>query len=167
MSEHSLHYDKMVHEALRGVVREALEIVARDGLPGDHHFYIAFATTHPGVVLPASLRERYEEEMTIVLQHQFWDLAVHDDRFELKLSFNGKPEHLVIPFAAMIGFLDPSVEFGLQFQERPSPENPAAPESPVGKDSLVFGDKPEPTEAAPPPPPPDDKIVTLDAFRKK
>jgi len=161
MAEQGLHYDKMVHEALRGVVREALEIVARDGLPGEHHFYIAFATTHPGVVLPASLRERYKEEMTIVLQHQFWDLAVHNDRFELKLSFNGKPEHLVIPFAAMIGFLDPSVEFGLQFQERAAPENPPA------EDGLVFGDEPEPTEAAPPPAPPDDKIVTLDAFRKK
>lgn len=126
-------YDELVQDALVGVVRKVLLDTAKFGLQGAHHFYIAFRTDHPGVVMPAYLRERYKDEMTIVLQNQFWDLQVADDHFSVGLSFNQKPAKLSIPFDAMTGFLDPSVEFGLQFQ-RARPEakkKPAAGEPAV------------------------------------
>jgi len=116
MAQDQIRYDLHVQEALRGVVRKVLAEVAREGLPGDHHFYISFRTNFPGVRLSARMRERYPEDMTIVLQHQFWDLTVTDHAFEVGLSFSTVPERLVVPFEAITGFFDPSVDFGLKFE---------------------------------------------------
>ena len=113
MSKDVLRYDLMVQEALKGVVRKILAEAARDGLPGEHHFYITFRTVAPGVRLSQRLREKHPDEMTIVLQHQFWDLNVSDHAFEVGLSFSGVPERLLIPFDAVTTFFDPSVQFGL------------------------------------------------------
>ena len=112
-----IDYDALALEALRGVVRACLNQVARTGLVGDHHFYIAFNTLAPGVGMSKRLREKYPQEMTIVLQHRFWDLAVEEERFEVKLTFDGIPERLVVPFKAIKVFYDPSVPYGLQFEE--------------------------------------------------
>ena len=106
----------MVETALRGVVKQAVEEVMKDGLVGDHHFYITFLTDHPGVSIPDYLRDRYPGEMTIVLQFQFYDLDVDDEKMQVTLSFNNIPEKLVIPLAAITIFADPSVNFALQFQ---------------------------------------------------
>ncbi|GAB4067098.1 hypothetical protein KHC28_04940 [Ancylobacter sonchi] len=127
MSVDLIRYDLLVQDALRAVVRRVLTDVARDGLPGEHHLYVSFDTRAPGVRLSNRLKERYPEEMTIVLQHQFWDLVVTELFFEVGLSFNGIPERLHVPFDALKGFFDPSVKFGLQF-EPPSAEE-AAPET--------------------------------------
>ncbi len=113
----------MVEDALRGVVRTALENTFEHGLPGDHHFFLTFRTRAPGVVLPDFLRDRYPKEMTIIIQHQFWDLTVGDDAFEVSLSFDNQLAALTIPFAALSAFVDPSVKFGLQF----SVEDAASP----------------------------------------
>jgi hypothetical protein len=115
MAEDQIRYDVMTQTALRGVVRSVLEQIGKTGLPGEHHLYIAFDTHGPGVSVSSRLRQQYPDEMTIVLQHQFWDLEVTQDRFEVKLSFNNVPERLVIPFAEIKAFYDPSVQFGLQF----------------------------------------------------
>ena len=132
MSVDLIRYDLLVQDALRAMVRRVLTDVARDGLPGDHHLYISFDTNAPGVRLSPRLKEKYPEEMTIVLQHQFWDLIVAEAAFEVGLSFNGIPERLHIPFAALKGFFDPSVKFGLQFEpmggeEAEAPEPAPAP----------------------------------------
>jgi uncharacterized protein len=111
-----IRYDLLAQDALRGVVKKVLVDVASRGLPGDHHFFISFHTRADGVKISARLREKYPEELTIVLQHQFWDLIVGDDQFEVGVSFNGVPERLTVPFAAIKGFFDPSVQFGLQFE---------------------------------------------------
>ena len=111
-----LRYDRMVEQALRGVVRQAVEEVIETGLPGDHHFYITFMTDYPGVSIPSYLRDRYPGEMTIVLQYQFYDLEVDDEKLGVTLSFNNVPERLVIPLGAITIFADPSVNFALQFQ---------------------------------------------------
>ena len=116
MAQDQIRYDLHVQEALRGAVRKILSEVARDGLPGDHHFFISFRTRFPGVRLSARMRERYPDDMTIVLQHQFWDLAVTDYAFEVSLSFSGVSERLLVPFEAVTGFFDPSVDFGLKFE---------------------------------------------------
>jgi uncharacterized protein len=113
----TIDYDGLQQEALRGLVRTVLVQVAKSGLPGDHHLYISFDVRAPGVVLSKRLREKYPHEMTIVLQHRFWDLAVSDERFEVKLTFDGIPERLVVPFAAIKVFLDPSVRYVLHFEE--------------------------------------------------
>jgi len=169
MAEDLMRYDLLAQEALRGVVRQALRRIERSGLPGQHHFYIAFLTQYPGVQISERLRQRYPNEMTIVIQHQFWNLAVRDDEFQVELSFNDIPEKLVIPFRAVKGFLDPSVQFGLQF-ETVSEETaalqaeglePKTPPTPLKRPD----DKPdqapaEDGEQAP-------KVVSLDAFRKK
>ncbi len=174
----AIQYDELVQDALRGVIRTLLEDVAKHGLPGSHHFYIAFQTRHPGVEMPDDLRQRYPDEMTIVLQHRFWDLKVHEDRFEVGLSFNRRPAHLVIPYRAIIGFVDPSSQFALQFQA-PEPEAPAEGPRIVtdgqradNQDNGVRAEEADSTVAA------DEtndgtagdgrgKVVTLDAFRKK
>jgi hypothetical protein len=115
MSEISLRYDRMVEDALRGVVRAALEHTVEHELSDNHHFYLTFRTEAPGVVMPDFLRERYPEEMTIVLQHRFWDLSVNDDGFGVSLSFDNQVAEMIVPFAALTAFVDPSVKFGLQF----------------------------------------------------
>ncbi len=111
-----LRYDKMVEKALRSVVRHALDHVIQDGLPGDHHFYITFMTQFPGVELPAYLKEQYPDEMTIVLQYQFYGLEVDEEKMVVTLSFNNVSERLVIPLESVTIFADPSVNFALQFQ---------------------------------------------------
>ena len=117
MAVDHIRYDLLTQEALRGVLRTVLSDAAKNGLPGDHHFFVTFDTCAEGVRLSQRMRAQYPKEMTIVLQHQFWDLAVSEDSFELGLSFGGVPERLSIPFAAVKGFFDPSVEFGLQFEQ--------------------------------------------------
>jgi uncharacterized protein len=112
----TINYEALAQDAMRGVVRNILVRVSKTGLPGDHHFYISFDTLAPGASLSKRLKEKYPEEMTIVLQHRFWDLLVTEDRFEVKLTFDGIPERLVVPFAAIKVFFDPSVRYGLQFE---------------------------------------------------
>jgi hypothetical protein len=133
-----IRYDLLVQDALKGVVRKVL-IDAKDGLPGEHHFYISFQTDFPGVRLSNRLREKYPQEMTIVLQHQFWDLNVTEHTFEVGLSFSGIPERLLIPFDALTGFFDPSVQFGLKFdsqdEEEEIEESPSAPQPIRGSSS--------------------------------
>ncbi|HXQ67869.1 MAG TPA: ClpXP protease specificity-enhancing factor SspB [Alphaproteobacteria bacterium] len=147
-----LRYDKMVEDALRGVVRRSLAQVAKNGFPGSHHFYVTFRTAAPGVVLPEHLRAQYPEEMTIVLQYQFWGLEVAEDAFEVTLSFNKAHERLRVPFAALTGFVDPSVRFGLQFKGEVLAGGlaPTAPQAPAEEG----GERPG-------------QVVALDAFRKK
>lgn len=127
MAGDRIRYDLLTQNALKGVVRTVLEQVANTGLPGEHHLYIAFDTTAPGVTISPRLKEQYPEEMTIVLQYQFWDLEISSDRFEVKLSFSDIPERLVVPFSAIKAFYDPSVQFGLQFGA-PGPANDQNPE---------------------------------------
>jgi|TARA_R100000322_G_scaffold22153_10_gene14892 uncharacterized protein len=155
VTEDLMRYDMLAQDALRGVVRRALKIARDEGLPGEHHFYISFRSTAPGVEISEKLRSQYPEEMTIVLQHQFWNLEVSEERFSVDLTFNKVPEHLVIPFSAVQGFFDPSVQFGLQFQvegmsgetaETPATE-PSAPEEPAADTA--------------------GEVVSLDAFRRK
>ena len=115
MTDSIIKYDEMVQTALIGVVRNILIDASENGLPGDHHFYITFQTAHPDVKIPTYLKERYEEDMTIVMQNQYWDLFIDETHFETSLSFNRIKEHLYIPFDALLGFFDPSVDFGLHF----------------------------------------------------
>jgi uncharacterized protein len=115
--EQDIDYEALAQNAMRGVVRSVLGRVAESGLPGEHHFYIAFRTDAPGVLLSKRLMQKYPEEMTVVLQHRFWDLVVTDDRFEVKLTFDGIEERLSVPFAAIKVFFDPSVPYGLQFED--------------------------------------------------
>jgi uncharacterized protein len=149
-------YPQMVQAALRGVVRETLARTAREGLRGAHHFYVSFRTDAPGIVLPDYVLEKYPEEMTIVLQHQFWGLEVGDEEFSVTLTFQNRPEQLTIPFVAITSFADPSVKFGLQFElPAAKPGNTAAVPAKV-----PVGEAPRtPQQAA--------EIVTLDKFRKK
>lgn len=135
MSKDVLRYDLMVQEALKGVVRKILSEAARDGLPGEHHFYVTFRTGAPGVRLSQRLREKHPEEMTIVLQHQFWDLSVSDHAFEVGLSFSGVPERLLVPFDAITTFFDPSVQFGLKFETQDAPEEAEVPQEPETADA--------------------------------
>jgi len=134
-----IRYDLLTQQALRGVLRSVLTDAAKKGLPGDHHFYISFDTRAEGVHLSDRLRTQYPDEMTIILQHQFWDLKVGEEEFEVGLSFGGVPERLTVPFEAINGFFDPSVKFGLQFEEvtegeeRPAPANVQEPVAPNKK----------------------------------
>lgn len=116
-AEPTIDYEALAQDAMRGVVRTVLTQAAKQGLPGDHHFYVSFDTSASGVVLSKRLKDKYPAEMTIVLQHRFWDLSVSDDGFEVKLTFDGIPERLVVPFAAIRVFFDPSVRYGLQFED--------------------------------------------------
>jgi len=149
-----MHYDAMAQEALRGVVKSALKRAATEGLPGAHHFYITFKTEAPGVSGPNDLLSKYPDEMTIVLQHQYWDLAPGETFFSVTLQFSGQPKRLSVPYAAVTRFYDPSVQFLLQFEAptaasepKPAPEPDAEPPSPEGEGGS--------------------KIVSLDQFRKK
>ena len=116
-AEREIDYEALAQGAMRGIVRTVLTRVAKSGLPGEHHFYIAFKTDAPGVTISKRLKEKYPDEMTVVLQHRFWDLIVSEERFEVKLTFDSVPERLVVPFAAIKVFFDPSVPYGLQFDE--------------------------------------------------
>ena len=179
MATDYIRYDILAQAALRGVVRTVLADVAKKGLPGEHHFKITFATAAPGVRLSERMRGQYPDAMTIVLQHQFWDLTVDDDGFEVGLSFGGIPERLAVPFDAVTAFFDPAVQFGFQFEtldkpnaEQPSTaaEAPAAPQRPaaIEKSDAAL---PAPARAAPVESAPNEKgggeVVRLDRFRKK
>ena len=156
-------YDKMVERALRGVVREALARTAASGLPGTHHFYITFQTKHPGTKIPESLSSQYPEDMTIVLEHQFWDLEVEEDHFAVTLSFQSRPERLTVPFEAITAFTDPSCKFGLQFQANESGVAGAAAGETAAKPAKLEAKK----EPADDKTPKTGEVVALDAFRKK
>ena len=180
-----IRYDILAQEALRGVVRTVLADAAEKGLPGEHHFKITFATKAPGVRLSERMRAQYPEAMTVVLQHQFWDLVVGDDAFEVGLSFGGVPERLVVPFAAITAFFDPAVQFGFQFEtieveaggegatagaaaDKPPPMRIVAPES--AKPDAKSGALSAPATAKEPEPDPPSgggEVVRLDRFRKK
>ncbi len=183
MAEDLIRYDTLAQEALRGVVRKVLEGVAATGLPGDHHLYIAFDTNADGVDISDRLRQQYPDEMTVVLQYQFWDLEIAEDHFEVKLAFNNIPERLVVPFASVKAFYDPSVQFGLQFgapgaANDEDPEDAALPAMvnedsaggvPGGGDQSVQSAEGSGTRSktADDTAAPASKVVELDAFRKK
>ena len=150
-----------------GIMREALEIVANQGLFGEHHFYITFQTGLPGVNVPAHLAERYSDEMTIVLQHQFWNLTVTEDRFSVDLSFSDEMEHLEIPFAAVVGFVDPSAGLALRFQPDATvlwtqPVESTETEEAALPDDEPSADAPDAVDEKP-----TDNVVALDRFRKR
>ncbi|MEM1364369.1 MAG: SspB family protein [Pseudomonadota bacterium] len=187
MSEDHIRYDILTQEALRGVVRKVLTEVLQTGLPGEHHFFISFDTRFPGVRLSPRMLEQYPEEMTIVLQHQFWDLKVNDNGFEVGLSFSDIPERLIVPFAAIKGFFDPCVQFGLEFDvEREGAEpvmededeadsngnsvHPLKNAKPAGLPQPENSDDADGQEVAEGPDSNEESgadVVSLDAFRKK
>lgn len=159
MSEDFLRYDLMIEAALRDVVREALENVALNGLPGEHHFYITFLTEFPGVTVPDYLKKQYQEEMTIVLQYQFFGLKLEDDALQVTLSFNNVKERIVIPIDAITTFADPSVNFALEFQGTSNGgddgEGEAKPEATAEGDQKTDADEKR------------GEVISLDKFRKK
>ena len=170
MATDHIRYDVLAREALRGVLKHVLADAAQNGLPGEHHFYITFLSKAEGVKLSPRLLSQYPNEMTIILQHQFWDLTVSEDHFEVGLSFGGVPERLVVPFNAIKSFFDPSVQFGLQFEPAdtatakaaepsaaPAPEALAVPQA--SAPPAETEDKPKPGAGA--------EVVRLDRFRKK
>jgi hypothetical protein len=163
MATDHIRYDILTQEALRGVVRKVLAEVARTGLPGDHHFFISFLTKAPGVRISQRLQEQYPNDMTIVLQNQFWDLKVTETGFEVGLSFDDKPETLVIPMTAIKGFFDPSVQFGLQLTGAAQVEEMKV----EGKDPIKLVPAPASVSAPTSVEAPGEKVVSLDAFRKK
>ena len=172
MATDHIRYDVLVRDALRGVLHKVLTDAAAHGLPGEHHFFITFASRAEGVKLSDRLLAQYPEEMTIILQHQFWDLVVTDDRFEVGLSFGGIPERLVIPFHAIKSFHDPSVPFGLAFElseataDAPATKPTAVPApSAVAAPTTAAASEEEPEQ--PPPPSEGAEVVRLDRFRKK
>ena len=157
-----LQYDLMVEHAMRGVMIEALRLAATEGLPGNNHFYVTFKTTAKGVDIPGHLTERYPDEMTIVLQFQFWDLIIEDDHFGVTLSFNDVRERLVIPFDAITGFADPSVNFGLQFQLLSTDDERFAAQHSQDQDDGPEDDNAPGSSAGA-----SGEVVSLDQFRKK
>jgi len=165
MPEDLLRYDVLAQEALRGLVRKVLTEVAQTGLPGDHHFFITFDTRHPGARISSRLKAQYPEEMTVVLQHQFWDLTVSDVSFEVGLSFKGVPERLVVPLHAISGFVDPHAGFALKFDpaheaaaKEEAVSRGAAPATVAGPAAEAKRKPPEGGSA---------EVVSIDAFRKK
>lgn len=166
MSEDLIGYDVLTQEAMRGVVKAALaRCVGGRGLPGRHHFYVTFRTHAPGVIIPDHLSARYPDEMTIVLEHQFWDLEVFPDRFRVILKFQGQPYPLTVPFLAITRFYDPSVRFGLQFDSLG--EDPRTATSPLPIEEPAAVEPPAPAPAAPAAVAGSGAVVSLDAFRKK
>ncbi len=191
--QHAIRYDLLVQDALRGMVRDLMSKAAREGLPGDHHFFVTFKTHAPGVQLSSRMKARYPDEITIVLQHQFWDLAVSDRQFEVGLSFSNIPERLVVPFSALSGFHDPSVPFMLKFEPKeavaaeeqstarqepariaPKPETlktakrPSAEAAAAAPDPVATEAKSEKAvEDKPAAEGEASKVVSIDAFRKK
>jgi hypothetical protein len=166
MATDHIRYDVLARDALRGVLRQVLTDAAENGLPGEHHFFITFLSTAEGVKLSPRLLAQYPEEMTVILQHQFWDLVVTEDRFEVGLSFGGIPERLVVPFNSIKSFFDPSVQFGLQFEpqeatgEMPASANlPAVPPAAGLPAALSAAEEPPKNEGA--------TVVRIDRFRKK
>jgi uncharacterized protein len=174
MPEDHIRYDLLAQAALRGVVRTVLADAAKNGLPGEHHFKITFATGAPGVRLSERIRQQYPQAMTIVLQHQFWDLTVREEAFDVGLSFGGIAEKLTVPFAAVMAFVDPAVQFGFQFEpigggavtgaEAKAPEKAAAAPAQLPAEVTT---EPSAPEGAKEPQPGGGEVVSLDRFRKK
>jgi len=158
MTKDMIHYPTLIDQAMRGVVRDVLRRVQSSGLPGEHHFYISFSTTHQGVRMSEQLRSRYPKEITIVLQHQFWDFKVEDQQFQVTLSFGSVPEKLTVPFAALTAFADPSVKFGLQFQQELAEVAMLSTDTLQDLASAETSEGSEDTTA---------EIISLDSFRKK
>jgi hypothetical protein len=172
MATDHIRYDVLARDALRSVLRRVLADAAEHGLPGEHHFFITFLSTAEGVKLSPRLLAQYPEEMTVILQHQFWDLVVTEDRFEVGLSFGGIPERLVVPFNSIKSFFDPSVQFGLQFEPADAAEAAAAnnlPAVPAATSSalVVPAVVAEKTDDEPAKPSEGAEVVRLDRFRKK
>jgi hypothetical protein len=170
MATDHIRYDVLSRDALRGVLRRVLSDAAEHGLPGEHHFYVTFLSKAEGVKLSPRLLAQYPEEMTIILQHQFWDLVVTEDRFEVGLSFGGVPERLVVPFSAIKNFLDPSVPFQVHFEPSEAAEEPASKLPAASAVSPLPAPAPEPTaESKDEPAKPGEgaEVVRLDRFRKK
>jgi hypothetical protein len=170
MATDHIRYQVLARDALRGVLRRVLSDAAEHGLPGEHHFYITFVSTAEGVKLSPRLLAQYPEEMTVILQHQFWDLVVTEDRFEVGLSFGGIPERLVVPFTAIKSFLDPSVQFDLEFQPLDPEAEPSAKLPAVAPAPALPVPAPEPAadgEDEPSKPGEGAEVVRLDRFRKK
>jgi uncharacterized protein len=182
MSTDLIRYDLLVQDALRSVVRRVLADTSRSGLPGDHHFNIAFKTQAAGVVVPSAIKARFPDEMSIILQHEFWDLVVTQDAFEVSLNFSRRPERLTVPFDAITGFTDPSVPFGFKLEPRIAEEPPASQPAPAPSPQREPNFAPAPAvkperapaaagKAAPPEKgaeaPGAAKVVSIDAFRKK
>ena len=174
MTHETIDYPGMIDSAMRGVVREALIHIDKFGLPGDHHFFISFQTTYPGVSISPQLKSRYPEEITIVVQHQFWDLKITDKQFSIMLSFNNIPEKLVVPFDALTAFADPSIKFGLQFHGKPiasagdkeeSVTCPATGRTGNEKPPMAAFEEEAPTEETEIAN--DEKVVSLETFRKR
>lgn len=157
MSEGHIDYGGMMQRALRNVLAQALGVAAERGDDiGGHHFYIKFDTAHPGVVMPDWLREQYPEEITIVLQHEYWDLAVAPDRFSVSLSFSGRASQLTVPFDAVLQFVDPYAEFGLKFDGHEVEDD----------DDIISMPEEEEDDDPDPNPPRGGDVVSLDRFRK-
>jgi hypothetical protein len=184
MATDHIRYDLLVQDALRSVVRKVLADTARAGLIGDHHFNIAFKTQAPGVVVPPAVRGRFPDEMSIILQHEFWDLVVTQDAFEVNLNFSRKPERLVVPFDSITGFTDPSVPFGFKLEPRVPEPASARPPAAAGMQDAPPASAPAKTAPAKPASGPapsksghraekpvesagETKVVSIDAFRKK
>lgn len=182
MTQETIDYPGMIDHAMRDVVRQALKHIERFGLPGEHHFFISFQTNYPGVTISPQLKSRYPEEITIVVQHQYWDLLITKDYFSIMLSFNNIPEKLVVPFDALTAFADPSIKFGLQFHGKKFAANGAiAPASKTAGEEKVACPATGKTGAEKPPlasfeeeatreestPANDEKVVSLEAFRKR
>ena len=159
-----IDYGLLIDEAMQAIVKKALLIVEKQGLPNEHHFYITFDTDFPGVMIPYTLAKRYPEEMTIVLQHQFWDLEVEEERFSIVLSFDNVRHSLVVPFASLTAFADPSVKFGLQFRHAGMVQKSRAEKSPDEPTPPTKKGKKGKKEATTTP---KDNVVSLDSFRKK
>jgi hypothetical protein len=166
MTTDHIRYDVLARDALRGVLKHVLADAAEHGLPGEHHFYITFLSKAEGVKISPRLLSQYPQEMTVILQHQFWDLVVTDDRFEVGLSFNGIPERLVVPFSSIKSFFDPSVQFGLQFEPN---DEAAAEAAPVVETLPVAAASEAPAETGDEPAKQGEgaEVVRLDRFRKK
>ena len=162
----SIDYGNLMHNAMRGLIKTVLEDVRDNGLPGEHHFFITFDTTHPDVAVADWLRDRYPSEMTVVVQHWFDNLEIRDDGFSITLNFGDAPEPLNIPFDSLRTFVDPSVEFGLRFETGDEDDDEhalhAVTEEDLDDDAELVVDAPEPEET----PKKDADVVSLDAFRK-
>jgi uncharacterized protein len=165
MAQDHIRYDILTQEAMRGVVRKVLAEVAKTGLPGEHHFFISFLTRAPGVRVSQRLLDQYPADMTIVLQNQFWDLKVNDTGFEVGLSFDDKPEILIIPFTAVKGFFDPSVQFGMELKT--APQLPTEDEKAEASEPTKLVPASPAATPAQPVESPGEKVISLDAFRKK
>lgn len=159
MDPEKIDYPTILQDALRDAVRRVLEQVAEHGLPGEHHLYIGFRTAFPGVEVPRFLRDQFPEEVTVILQHQFWGLDVTPEDFSVLLAFGGSKQRIVVPFAALTAFADPSANFGLRFDAAPAEPAASAPEPTARAEEPVDSDTPEPSRSA--------EVIRFDRSRRR